>query len=256
MKAEERQSGGPSVTKNVFDVLRCFSSERPLVGVTEIASQVGLHKSSVSRLLAALEAERIVEQDPETRKFRLGLGLIAIAAPLLADLDVRKAALPFLQELVRRTHETAGLMVWDEGESVSVEQVPSTYRVKHTSEIGVRYRAGVNSTVQIFWAFSGLSDAELSERIGSGRVPLPEGVSVDQYLERLAHCRDRGYAVNYGESAPDEVGIAAPVYDVRGGVAAAVMIAAPLYRVPESLLDVIGERCREAGRQISVRLGG
>lgn len=87
-------SRGASVIVNVIDVLRCFTVERQLVGVTEIAAEVGLHKSSVSRILATLVQERMVERDEPTRKFRLGLGLIAIAGPLLANLNVRQAAYP------------------------------------------------------------------------------------------------------------------------------------------------------------------
>lgn len=78
---------GQSVILTVIEVLRCFTVEQPLQGVTE----VGLRKSSVSRLLATREQEDIVERDETSRKFRLGLGLISVAGPLLANLDVRRA---------------------------------------------------------------------------------------------------------------------------------------------------------------------
>jgi DNA-binding IclR family transcriptional regulator len=62
-----------SVVSNAIAVLRCFSVREPLLGVTEIAGRVGLHKSTVSRILATLEQENLVERDPQTRRFRLGL---------------------------------------------------------------------------------------------------------------------------------------------------------------------------------------
>jgi DNA-binding IclR family transcriptional regulator len=114
---------------NVIEVLRCFTVERPLQGVTEIATKVGMHKSSVSRILATLEQADIVERDDGSRKFRLGLGLISVAGPLLANLDVRRIALPQMQELSASTGETIALVVWSGHEAVTVEQVPSPRQI-------------------------------------------------------------------------------------------------------------------------------
>src|SRR5512132_3005425 len=81
---------GASVVVNAIAVLRSFTADEPLLGVTEIANRVGLHKSTVSRILATFEQEGLVERDPDTRRFRLGLGLIAVAGPLLAELEERR----------------------------------------------------------------------------------------------------------------------------------------------------------------------
>lgn len=245
--------GGASVVENIFDVLRCFTTERPLVGVTEIAEQVGLHKSSVSRLLATLEQQRIVERDERSRKFTLGLGLISIAAPLLANLDVRRVANASLWKLAEETAETVVLSIWDEGEAVSVEQIPSTHRVKHTSDLGSRYRAALNSTVQVFLAYG--SPERTHELVSSGQVFLPSHLTAEAYLRRLEGCREHGYAVNYGELAEDEVGVAAPVFDHTGKVVAAVMIAAPKYRVSQEHLAELVRCCKRAAENISTRLG-
>ena len=136
---------GASVIENTVAILRCFAPDRQELGVTEIAPQVGLHKSTVSRILASLEQEGIVEQVP-SKRYRLGLGIIAIAGPLLADLDVRRAAYPILQALTLATSETSALMVWDGAEAITVEQIPSPEPVKHTSSLGSRYRtSGISS---------------------------------------------------------------------------------------------------------------
>ena len=98
------------VIANAVSVLRCFSHDDPLLGVTDIAGRVGLHKSTVSRILATLEQEHLVERDPQSRRYRLGLGLITLAGPLLADLDERRVAYPVLQELTEQTGETLSLI--------------------------------------------------------------------------------------------------------------------------------------------------
>ena len=106
----------------------------------------------VSRILATLERAGYVERDERSGRFRLGLGLIALAGPLLADLDVRRVALGSLQQLTDRTGETSALMVWNGHESVVVEQVQSPKQVKHTAAIGTRYDTYESSSVKVFLA--------------------------------------------------------------------------------------------------------
>lgn len=247
------RSSGNSVIVNVIDVLRCFTVENPTAGVTEIADQVGLHKSSISRILSTLEAERVVERDEQTRKFRLGTGLIAIAGPLLANLHVRRIAYPLLNELAKATGETAVLNIWDGAESVSVEQIPSSHPVKHTSAMGSRYRTGMSATIQLFLAHEPLEVTR--QLLDSSRIELEGTVPVEEYLERLADARLRGYAVNYGQTSQDEVGVAAPVYDHRGDIVACVMLAAPYYRISAEVLETLIQHCVRTARRVSARMG-
>ena len=250
------EARGASVILTVIEVLRCFTVDQPLQGVTEIAAKVGLHKSSVSRILATLEQAEIVERDEASRKFRLGLGLIAVAGPLLANLDVRRIALPVLQELSDRTRETIALVVWRGSEAVTVEQVPSPQQIKHTNPLGTRYSTALSASVQVFLAE--MAAGRAAELVASGRPFLPEDgrIGIDAFRARLAVAAERGYAVNFGETSPEEVGIAAPIRDHRGATVAAVLLAAPSYRVQESVIPALGEACKRAAAQISARLGG
>lgn len=264
------EARGSSVILNVIDVLRCFTMEQPLLRVTEIADMVSLHKSSVSRILTTLQQERIVQRDVESRKYRLGLGLITVSGPLLADLDVRRVAFPVLQELTARTGETAALTVWEGTSAISVEQIPSPRTVKHTSPIGTRYATAASSTVQVFLAGQDADRVrELllarafgplgpQDAVGGATAPTgaPSTEPVQAYLERLALVRERGYAINHGETSREEVGVAAPVLDHRGSLAAAVLVAAPSYRVGAEQLKALTEACRAAAAHITLRLGG
>jgi DNA-binding IclR family transcriptional regulator len=242
----------PSPISNAVAVLRCFSVDEPLLGVTDIATRVGLHKSSVSRILAILETEGLVERDEPTRRFRLGLGIIGIAGPLLADLDVRRVAYPALRELAERTGETSALVVWNGREAVSVEQIPSRHQVKHTSTLGTRYGTVLSASVQVFLATE--EPERVREVLASAGGATNDDVSA--YAARLAEASSRGYAVNYGETSPEEVGVAAPVYDHRGDVVAAVLISAPRFRVPPEQVAVLGEACAETAAEVTRRLGG
>lgn len=244
---------GTSVIVNVLQVIRCFTVDEPVLGVTEIAAQVGLHKSSVSRILATLEQEQVVEREEGSRKYRLGLGLIAVAGPLLAGLDVRRIAMDDLRELSEKTAETAALSIWDGNAAVTVEQVPSRQQVKHTSVLGSRYATGLSASVQVFLAHE--PPEHVRGLVDSGRIRFDVPTDPDDFLARLAAVRELGHAVNLGETSPDEVGISAPVTDHRGQVVAAVLLAAPHYRVPDEQIPSLAAACRDTARRISLRLG-
>ena len=250
------ENRGISVLHNGIAVLRSFSPEEPLLGVTDIASRVGLHKSTVSRILATLEQNGLVERDPETRRFRLGLGVIAMAGPLLADLDVRRLAYPALVDLSRRTEETSALMLWNGSESVCVEQVPSRHKVKHTTPLGTRYDTIASASVQVFLAWLPASRTRALLSKGTLVHPGLDDAGVEAYLDRLAEVNKLGYAINFGETSLEEVGVAAPVFDHRGDVAACVLVSAPRFRVSPERLPVLCEAVRDSAGEVTSRLGG
>ena len=249
-------SKGASVLVNAIAVLRSFTVDEPLLGVTEIANRIGLHKSTVSRILATFEQEHLVERDEETRRFRLGLGLIAVAGPLLADLEERRVAYPVLRELAEQTGETSALMVWNGNESMCVEQIASRQQIKHTTPLGARYGDAMSASVQVFLA--GQPEERVRSLLRSGTITLPglDDAGLDAYLVRLKEGAGRGWAINYGESSVDEVGVAAPVYDHRGDVVAAVLVPAPRFRVSAERLQSLGEACAAAAQKVTARLGG
>ncbi len=253
--ATSREARAASVVSHALRVLRCFSVDEPTLGVTEIAARVGLHKSTVSRLLATLEREDVVERDPQTRRYRLGLGLISVAGPLLAELDERRVAYPVLLELTEQTRETSALLVWNGDQAVCVEQIPSPRQIKHTTPLGTRYSTALSSSVQLFLAEQPAERVRALLLSGIVELPDPTEASIDVYLESLRQVVDDGVAVNYGKTSVEEVGVAAAVRDHRDQLVAAVMVAAPRYRVTPEQAEQLAAAAVSAAREVSQRLG-
>lgn len=244
----------PGVIGTAMAVLRCFTSQDHELGVVEIAERVGMHKSSVSRLMGTLEAEDLVARDPSSRKYRLGLGLLSVAGTLLADLDVRRAAHPILVDLAALTEESCSLMLWADDESVCVEQVPSSQAIKHTTAIGTSYRTTASSSVLIFLAH--LEAAEVARVVDEGGIRLQGHRSLGELTAELEEVRATGCALNEGASDPGEVGVSAIVHDHRGEPVAAVLISAPRFRVDEQRAAELARMCVEAADRITTSLGG
>ena len=134
-------------------------------------------------------------------------------------------------------------------------QIASRHQVKHLAPLGARYNEALSSSVQVFLA------AEPEDRVrkllqGGDILPGLDESSLEAYQLRLQDAAKRGWAVNYGETSIEEVGVASPVYDHRGNIVAAVLIPAPKFRVSQDTLASLGEACVEAARKVTTRLGG
>lgn len=254
-QVSENTQGVAASLLNGLAVLEAFSIERPVLGVTEIANRVNLHKSTVSRILNGLTETGYIQRDEETGRFRLGLGLIMLSGPLLADLDVRRAALPYLEDLTADTRETAAISVWNGKEAIVVEQVASPHQVKHSAAIGTRYARYESSSVRILLAE--LPSLEALRLLGDGTITIEADSRAPQpvaaHLEQL---RETGYAVNDGYTTDEEYGVSAPVWDYRGIAVGCITVSAPRSRVyKRQSTDELASAVRKAAEQVSERLG-
>jgi DNA-binding IclR family transcriptional regulator len=103
-------------------ILKAFSPEAPERGVSELSQDLGLHKSTVSRLMSTLERGGLLSRNPQTRRYRLGIDLIGMAGQVVSHIDVREVARPILRELAQECQESVNLVVMDQGQVVNLEQ--------------------------------------------------------------------------------------------------------------------------------------
>lgn len=255
--ANDRPQGAAASLLNGLSVLEAFSlSAHPTLGVTEISEIVGLHKSTVSRMLTGLTESGIIQRDPESGRYRLGLGVIGLAGPLLADLDIRRAALPQLEKMTQETLETSAIAVWNGSNAVVVEQVASPHQVKHSASIGTRYNKFASSSVRMF--LSEFDTATIDHLLSSGAIEREgyRGPTDPIHLE-LTSIRESGVAVNDGETTFEEFGISAPVRDYRGVTVGCVIASAPRSRVQyQRSQSRLEDAVRHTAAMVSAQLGG
>lgn len=241
--------------QNALDVLGAFTPEAPSWGVNELARHLGLHKSTVSRLLATLEERRMVKQDPQTERYRLGIGLIELAGVLLDDLDLRRVAAPYLRELSAQTRETINLAIWDGPDVVLVEHLPSPEPVKYLGWVGHREPLHATSPGKAMLAFA--DEATVGQVLANGLSRYTASTLIDEAALRreLAGIRARGYAVNAGEFREALNGVAAPIWRFPRELAGAVAVAGPAFRLDAERLDRFGLLVRRVAAEISRQLG-
>ena len=235
----------------ILQVLRRLGA----AAVTEIAAEVGLHKSTVSRLLSTLEARGLVEQSGSRGRYRLGYGVAQIAAGVAGRHDLTVIGRPVCEELARTVGETVNIAVPDGRQIVSIDQVIGASAVTTVNWVGQRNPLHVTSAGKVFLAW--LPPERLEEVLSDGLQRYTEHTVVDpsELRAQLADVRRRGYASTHDEYEIGLAAVAAPIRDADGAVVAAVSVSGPTFRLgPTALPDVAGHVVAAAA-EISERNG-
>jgi DNA-binding IclR family transcriptional regulator len=224
-------------------------------GVTEIARELDVHKSTVFRLIATLEARGIVEQDPVTQKYRLGFAIARLASGLRDDVDVIELARDVCEELSARVDETVNLAMLADGEVVSVEQINLSSSLITVDWVGQRHPLHATATGKVFLAFGTAELRDANLRAPLARLTPSTITDREALLLELDEVREQGYATTSGELEVGLNAVAAPVREADGTVIASIVTSGPEYRLTEERLPKVGKLVSDAAADVSRRLG-
>jgi DNA-binding IclR family transcriptional regulator len=196
------------------------------VGTNELARRTRINASTVSRLLATLAAHGLVEHVPETGRYRLGLRLLQLGNAVLGRLDLRRVARPQLEALVAETGETATLSAPGGRDAITVDFVQSEASVQSVARVGRPSIAHATATGKVLLAFGAVELPEPPLEVFTPRT-ITDPRMVEREIKRV---RERGYAEALGEREEELNAIAAPVFEVRGSLAAILGLQGPASR--------------------------
>jgi len=239
---------------NAARVLKAFTPNEREWGVTDLARRLGIAKSTAHRLLATLTDEGLLEQDPASGRYRLGLIVFDMAAAA-QSMDLHEAVLAPMTQLRNRTGETVQVAVLDGREVVYVERLDSPNTLRLFLEVGRRNSAHSTGCGKALLAF--LPPEQLDRRLRNWKLnaKTPHTITDATALRRdLAEARRRGYAVNRRESEAGVISVAAPIRDIGGRPIAAISVAGPAERL-EVHERAIAQATVECAAVISRRLG-
>jgi IclR family pca regulon transcriptional regulator len=238
-------------------ILGCFTPERPVLGIAEIATELGVSRSTTHRYVITLFALGYLEQD-SSRRYRLGLAVTDLGMSVLNATGLREHAHPFVQELRRDTSYTVSMAVLDGAEIVYVDRAPSfRNEVDLGLDTGSRLPAYATAMGKVLLA--SLPEREQSELLASIKLTQrgPNTITSKNALRvELEQISEEGFAVNDQELVEDVHAIAVPVRAVSGKVAAALGLSADISTISlEELVDALGPHLVSTADRISARLG-
>jgi IclR family transcriptional regulator, KDG regulon repressor len=225
------------------------------VRLRELIVPAGLSKTSVFRLLSELEKQGFVDQDDETKRYRLGPKVHLLNAYHQGGTDLRQRARPLLKHLARTTGLTAHLGIREKLEVIYIEKVESDTPIRIASAIGWHAPLHCTGLGKVILAYS---DPELFDQVVATGLPprtdytLTDAASLALELERI---RRDGFGIDDRENETQVRCLAGPIFDARGNVVAAISISGVLSQVPKRNLPILSRTLREACLALASEIG-
>lgn len=252
---EEGQKARLSSVSMAIRILKAFSGDDAEIGISELAKRLGIAKSTVHRLVVTLMAEDFLDKNPETGRYRLGLGLFGLGSLVRHRMDLSTEARILLADLRQETGETVLLAVPAGREIMYIRTLTSRQAVRINAEIGMRVPYYCTAAGRAILAFQPENRvATVTTALMPVRTPKTV-TDPDRFRKLLANIRRQGYAIEDEESELGMRAIAAPIYDAQSEVVGSVAIAGPVQRLSLRNLNSLAEPLLSTARAISVRLG-
>ena len=249
----ETVSGGIQSVDRALTILEVLARIGE-AGVTEIAAELGVHKSTAFRLVATLEGHRLVEQTVDRGKYRLGVGLLRLAGATTARLDLVQEARPVCRQLAADTGETVNIAVLSESSALYLDQVAGSSALQPHNWVGQHIPLHATSNGKVL--LSGLDDAALDEVLGALSRYTSLTITRKSLLrEELALVREQGYAVAVDELEVGLTAAAAPIRNAHGDVVASMSVSGPTFRLSSERVKGVLPQLLDAALEVSHRLG-
>jgi DNA-binding IclR family transcriptional regulator len=224
------------------------------LGVTEIAADLGVHKSTAFRLVSTLEAHDLVDQVAERGKFRLGVGVLRLAGATTVRLDLVQESRPVATRLAQAVGETVNIAVMSGPEALYLDQVSGPSVLALHNWVGRRIPLHATSNGKVLLAFS--PPSLVSEITGHLQAFTPQTIVDEAALGReLEAVRRRGWAVAVDELEEGLSAIAAPIVGADGAIVASLSASGPTFRLTAERTPDVAAQVVAAAREISQRLG-
>lgn len=241
-------TGATGSIQSVLGALRLLESIGTLqpVGVSRLARETGLPKTTVQRAVRTLDAAGWVRTvDGDVTRWELTSRMLGISLRAFGEYALSDLADPAMRELARRTGETIHLVALDGDEGIVVHRLDSSQAVRAYVGVGTRSPLHATASGQAIMAFL---PEERARAVASGVLARFTGETLTDphaVVARLAGVRERGYAVNVGEWRPEVASVSSPLLAADGTAVAALTVSVPLSRWSDALAGTYGGWIRE-----------
>jgi IclR family acetate operon transcriptional repressor len=224
--------------------------------LAQLSEVLGVERSTVLRLLSTLEQRGYVQQDPGTRGYGMGVKVVELSRVIIDRLNVRSIAKAFLGRLVSATGESANLAIPAGRAGVCVDCEPSPSSLAVTNEIGFSFAPHATACGKVFLAAA--LESEGVQALPAEPLRAYTARTITDLPTLRAHLRtvlEQGYAADDEEWDVGVRCVAAPVYDHRGRVIAAISVSGPASRVTVDGIPRLADLVTSAAAGVSRQLG-
>ncbi|QUW21274.1 IclR family transcriptional regulator [Sporosarcina sp. Marseille-Q4063] len=243
--------------ERAFSILNLFTQVEPELSFNEIDKKINLTKATLYRFLGDLEVSGFIEQDIFSKKYRLGLKLLELGTIVQDNIEVRKKAFPFLEDIRKRTNENVNLGILENGEVVYVERLETARLIRMNFRVGSRVPAHCSSIGKVLLSYA--SQEEQSHYLETVELEMFTEQTITSEVEfnkELIKTRNQGYSISDREFIDEIRTIAFPIFNHLNEAVASFNISGPHYRLPYELIQTkILPMLLDTGEKISKEIG-
>ena len=205
-------------------LLRCFSPDTPELNLVQLSKMLGLHKSTIHRMVKTLESERFLKKYEGKETYGLGVGILELSRIVLDVTDIRNIAHPFMLDLSVNTGFIVALSQVTDMQKVCIERVGIRTGLQPSIKVGQITSLHIGSSGKVLLAY--LDEAQIDKILNTeyGLSTHENAARKESIKNQLASIRQKGYAVGYEERVVGGAGISAPIFDHRGRILASLSL--------------------------------
>lgn len=226
MSDQDVHHGTVRAVDRALDILLCFGRSDSGLSLGDIAKEVGLHKSTVHRLLASLQQKGFVRRHPHSDKYLLGWSLLELFGSIYQSDELSTAVLPEMTRVRDVTGETVSLYIRSGIERIRIQSVESNEPVRNVASIGKTYPLYIGASGKVLLAFA---DVTVVEAVLADKS-MPEEFHREELLAQLETIRAEGYAISIQERDAGAAALAAPIFGRNQEFLAALSVSGPISR--------------------------
>jgi DNA-binding IclR family transcriptional regulator len=245
-----------NTVKRAFDILNFFLDNKSELGVSDIALELGMNKSTVHRLITTLVDTKIVSKTRGRPKYRLGGKILDFAEAYLSNIDIKTVCYNYLKELHTKTGESISIHIRVGDQTVCLDRIDSKYEVKRVFRVGEHHPIQAGSAGKCFLAY--LSDNEIDQiikRTGLPRYTDQTITSKKELKKEIAKIRKEGFAMSFAEKVNLCAMVSAPIRRYGGEVIAVINILWVTDSPDPKTIDNYSNLVKEAAKNASREMG-
>lgn len=243
-------------TLRVLQIIEEVVSHENGIAISELEKKLGIHKSTIYRYVATLRDAGYLEQDEDTKYYKVGLNLFSLGSKIVNSINWTKEVRPYLVELRDTFQETVHLGVADKGEVIYIDKVESEQSIRMYSKVGVRspiYCTGIGKAILAHLPKE--KQASIIDQLELKRYTENTIVNKEKLAEELQKIVAKGYALDLEEHELGVVCAAVPIFNYNGELLGAISVAGPAIRIDEIRLLEIAKKIKELAQSLKLRLG-
>lgn len=224
-------------------------------GITEIAGELGVHKSTASRLLSVLQARGLVEQLGERGKYAIGFGIVRLAGAATGRMDLAKLGRASCQTLAESLGETVNIAIADDGVAINISQARGSAAITTQNWTGQRTPLHATSSGKVLLAALPETERKRLLRRKLEQYTPRTVVDPEELTAELDRVTEDGYVACYEELELGMHAVAVPIHGPGGEVVAAMSVSGPSYRLSKQRVRQIVRPLTDAAMDLSAQLG-